>query len=43
VRATLELFHATRELRFVELDLVARYRPDGDEVTVGLDVVLFIW
>lgn len=43
MRASLELYRAASQLRFIDVEVVARYRPDSGEVTVFVQLVLFTW
>lgn len=43
LRTRLELYLGPAQLKFLEVELLARYRPDIDEVTVALEVVLVTW
>lgn len=43
LRTTLELYRGSGQLRYLQVEAVVRYRPDAEEVTVALEVVLFTW
>ncbi|MCO5171974.1 MAG: hypothetical protein M9894_37220 [Planctomycetes bacterium] len=43
VRAVLELFRGPARLRFLEVELALRYRPEDDEVVVGVELALVTW
>lgn len=43
LRAVLELFRGPGRLRFLEVELVLRYRPEDDEVLVGVELALVTW